>query len=273
MQVTGKLGPVGEIYADPKVRLFGWSPSHVVVLRRAPPIVIQYPAFLNDAECAHLIGLVEARFTKSLIGGGGAGLGPDAARTSYSAPFEKGEDAVVRAVEERAAHIAGFPSDNIERLQVVRYVKGQQYQAHWDSYGMHNPREFEIATAEGYNRVCTFLVYLNDVVCTGQHGAECHGEINGATLFPLLSTAVAPKKGCAVFWHNTDATLRSYDAALHQGLPVCCGVKYALNIWVHGRDVWRYGEVLAKIREQERGDKRAVEASDRIVEAAIAAGK
>eukprot|EP01007_Sphenomonas_quadrangularis_P001242 NODE_2161_length_663_cov_168.429967_g1821_i0.p2 GENE.NODE_2161_length_663_cov_168.429967_g1821_i0~~NODE_2161_length_663_cov_168.429967_g1821_i0.p2 ORF type:complete len:135 (-),score=62.36 NODE_2161_length_663_cov_168.429967_g1821_i0:258-638(-) len=99
----------------------------------------------------------------------------------------------------------------------------------------------------GYNRVCTMLVYLNECVCE-KKDSECFEDINGCTLFPLLSLAVPPVQNAALFWTNTDANLKEFDAAVHQGLPVCCGEKWAMNIWIHARDLWNYGTVLDKIR-------------------------
>ena len=63
-------------------------------------------------------------------------------RTSSSAFLMKGQDEVVKCVEERASRLTGIPLDDCEPLQVVWYTKGQLYRPHHDvcfpGYLTHN---------------------------------------------------------------------------------------------------------------------------------------
>ena len=54
-------------------------------------------------------------------------------RTSSTGMLPAG-DPVVRRITERAANLTGYPYDNIEPLQLVKYLDGQKYEPHFD-YG------------------------------------------------------------------------------------------------------------------------------------------
>lgn len=68
------------------------------------------------------------------------------------------------------------------RGQVGRYYTTQKYANHWDAFDLatEDGRRF---AQNGGQRVCTVLVYLNDV------------PAGGCTSFPRLGVRVQPKKG------------------------------------------------------------------------------
>lgn len=48
--------------------------------------------------------------------------------------FRKGENAVVRSIEERIAKLTHLPVSHGEGMQVLRYVNGQEYRPHHDFF-------------------------------------------------------------------------------------------------------------------------------------------
>lgn len=79
-------------------------------------------------------------------------------------------------------------------FQVGRYYTTQKYANHWDAFDFGTEDGWRFAQ-NGGQRVCTVLVYLNDVV------------FGGCTSFPRLGLRVQPKKGimdafnCLVILH------------------------------------------------------------------------
>jgi prolyl 4-hydroxylase len=53
-------------------------------------------------------------------------------RTSSGVFLDRGQDEVVKAVEERIAAWTLMPVGNGEGLQVLKYDPSQKYDAHWD---------------------------------------------------------------------------------------------------------------------------------------------
>ena len=112
-------------------------------------------------------------------------------------------------------------------MQVVHYEKGQKFDFHHDS----NPP---------LNRICTILVYLNDVE-----------DYEGLTTFPYVGYAVAPKKGRAVIWYNFKDDGEYDIRAGHVGSPVTKGEKWALNIWIKENELKNNKEIDKKFIESE----------------------
>ena len=52
-------------------------------------------------------------------------------RSSKGTFFSRGEDAVIKDIEERIARWTLMPVENGEGLQVLKYEPGQKYDAHW----------------------------------------------------------------------------------------------------------------------------------------------
>jgi prolyl 4-hydroxylase len=188
----------------------------VKVIRRAP-LMMEIENFLMPGEAEHLASLGIPIMKRSTV----AGYQESDSRTSSTAFLPKSADKIVLCVEERAVELTGLPIPNLESLQVVKYVDGQQYKPHHDYFD----RNYEPDNPElkrGGQRVLTIFVYLNDV-------AEKDG---GQTFFPELNMGIQPVKNKASLWYNMDENGNDEPRTLHAGQPVADGAeKWGLNVW------------------------------------------
>ncbi len=182
------------------------------------PRVVVFGGLLSDDECAGLMALAAPRLTRSeTVDNATGGSEVNAARTSDGMFFERGEHDLIQRIEARIAALVGWPVENGEGLQILRYRPGAEYRPHHDYFDpVHSgtPRILE----RGGQRVGTLVMYLN----TPDGG--------GATTFPEVGLEVAPVRGNAVFF--------SYDRAhvstktLHGGAPVTAGEKWVATKWL-----------------------------------------
>ncbi len=61
-------------------------------------------------------------------------------RTSTGTFLHRSHDDVVEDVERRIAEFSMVPADHGEGLQILRYEKGQKYEAHYDYVRLAQPR-------------------------------------------------------------------------------------------------------------------------------------
>ena len=88
------------------------------------------------------------------------------------------QDPIIERIERRISLYTQLPLAHQEDIQVLRYVKGQKYGAHYDS--AYDNKE------EGpHHRLATFYMYLSDV------------EEGGETAFPKDSEWYDPAMGVA----------------------------------------------------------------------------
>ncbi len=195
----------------------------VAVLQRydEPPVIV-FSQLLSADECAALIDTARPRLSASLtvdITTGGEELHPD--RTSQGMFFARGENPVVARLEARIAALLGWPIENGEGLQVLRYPPGAQYRPHYDYFDPAQPGT-PASLARGGQRVATLIVYLQTP------------EGGGATVFPDIGFRVAPVRGNAVFFSYGQAHPAS--RSLHGGEPVTHGEKWIATKWLRERE-------------------------------------
>ena len=170
---------------------------------------------MSAAEAAHVIQIGEPNMHRSLAGGR-----TESIRTSSTGMLPS-DDAVVRAITERASLLTGYPYENIEPLQLVRYTDGQRYEPHFD-YG--EACDFEENLSHGHRHV-TMLVYLNSV-------PERHG---GHTSFPKLNLRLQPLAHAAIVFNDCLPNGEEDPRTLHGGTPPTNHTKIAINIWIRVR--------------------------------------
>jgi prolyl 4-hydroxylase len=142
-------------------------------------------------------------------------------RISKSGWLTNADHQVVARVSQRIEDITGLTTTTAEELQVVNYGIGGHYEPHYDFARREEKNAFK-SLGTG-NRIATWLNYMSDV------------EAGGATVFPVLGTAVWPKRGSAVFWYNLHKSGEGDLLTRHAACPVLVGSKWVSNKWFHER--------------------------------------
>ena len=124
---------------------------------------------------------------------------------------------MVAAIEARIARLLGWPLENGEGLQVLRYGPGAEYKPHYDYFDPAEPGTASIL-ARGGQRVATLIMYLQEP------------DQGGATVFPDLRLQVVPRRGSAVFFSYSQA--HPCSQSLHGGMPVLAGEKWIATKWL-----------------------------------------
>ena len=123
--------------------------------------------------------------TKSTVVDASTGKSVDSlVRTSSGTFLDRGQDRVVKAVEQRIAVSTMIPEENGEGFQILRYEHGQHYSEHLDWF--HD--QFNAKPETGGNRVATLLMYLSDVLEGGEtvFPSSTHFRCLPTRLEPLL---------------------------------------------------------------------------------------
>ena len=208
--------------AEDKFMVDGGDGLVAVLQRTDDPDVIVFSQLLSAEECGALIDAARPRLSVSLtvdLQTGGEELHPD--RTSQGMFFARGENEVVARLEARIATLLGWPIENGEGLQILRYPPGAQYRPHYDYFDPAQPGTPAILTRGG-QRVATLIIYLHEP------------EGGGATVFPDIALSVAPQRGNAVFFSYGQAHPAS--RSLHGGEPVTLGEKWIATKWLRERE-------------------------------------
>ena len=182
------------------------------------PRVVVFGGLLSHEECDQLVELARPRLARSeTVVNETGGSEVNEARTSSGMFFSRGENELIRRIEQRLATLVNWPLENGEGIQVLHYGPGAEYRPHQDYF---DPAHAGTPTIlkRGGQRVGTLVMYLNTP------------KAGGATVFPDAGIDVAAVKGNAVFF--------SYDRAhpiaktLHGGAPVVEGEKWVATKWM-----------------------------------------
>lgn len=185
------------------------------------PRVVVFGGLLSDDECAELIELAKPRLARSLtVATKTGGEEVNADRTSNGMFFQRGENELVRRIEQRIAKLVNWPEENGEGLQILQYGPGAEYKPHFDYFDPAEPGTPTILRRGG-QRVGTIVMYLAEP------------EKGGGTVFPDVHLEVAPKRGNAVFFSYERA--HPSTRTLHGGAPVILGEKWIATKWLRER--------------------------------------
>jgi prolyl 4-hydroxylase len=193
--------------------------SITVVSRIQSPDIAMLDHVLSYEECDALIALSRSKLARSttIDSATGAEQVIDA-RSSEGSYFMRGENAIVSRIEYRLAALTGMPVENGEGLQILHYGTGGEYQPHFDFFEPQDPGSAGHLKSGG-QRVCTTIMYLNDV------------DAGGETIFPDLHLSVSPRKGAAVYFSYCDSRGALDRLTLHGGAPVKRGEKWIATKW------------------------------------------
>lgn len=193
---------------------------HVLQVMASPRVVV-FGGLLSDQECEELIALAKPRMARSLtVATKTGGEEVNADRTSNGMFFQRGENELVRRVEERIAKLVNWPVENGEGVQVLHYRPGTEYKPHYDYFDPAEPGTPTILKRGG-QRVGTIVMYLGEP------------DKGGGTVFPDVNLEVAPKRGNAVFFSYERA--HPSTKTLHGGSPVLAGDKWIATKWLRER--------------------------------------
>jgi prolyl 4-hydroxylase len=185
------------------------------------PRVVVFGKLLSEDECEQLIALATPRLARSLtVATRTGGEEVNADRTSHGMFFQRGENDVVRRVEERIARLVNWPVENGEGLQILQYGPGAEYKPHYDYFEPMEPGTPTILKRGG-QRVATLVMYLGEP------------EKGGGTVFPDVHMEVAPRRGNAVFFSYERPHPSTHT--LHGGSPVLAGEKWIATKWLRER--------------------------------------
>jgi prolyl 4-hydroxylase len=204
------------IYRD--VQVDGGDKLVRVLQHRTAPDLIEFEALLTHAECDALMQAAQPRLSRSLtvdVQTGGQEIHPD--RSSQGMFFERAENPLIAAIEARIAKLLQWPVEHGENLQILRYPPGAQYLPHYDYFDPAQPGTVALLKRGG-QRVATLIMYLHEP------------EGGGATVFPDIDLAIAPKRGNAVFFSYAAPDVSTLT--LHGGEPVTAGEKWIATKWL-----------------------------------------
>jgi prolyl 4-hydroxylase len=194
-----------------------------VLARMARPSTAILANVLSVGECDRLIAAARPRLKPSLVVDPITGL--DVAkdhRSSLGMFFRPSETPLIGKIERRIAELIDRPIENGEGLQILHYPTGAESTPHFD-YLMPANEANRLSVARSGQRVCTLIMYLNDVPAGGE------------TTFPESGWSVVPRKGHAVYFEYGNAAGQTDPASLHAGAPVLSGEKWIATKWVRSR--------------------------------------
>jgi prolyl 4-hydroxylase len=194
-----------------------------VLMNLDSPNIALIGQVLSEEECDELVRLSRHRLKRSTtVNALNGSTDVIADRGSSGTYFNVCEDEFIRRIDERLSILTSMPVEHGEGLQVIQYLPGGEYKAHFDYFP---PEEPGSAThlKQGGQRVCTVVMYLNDVAAGGQ------------TRFPSLGLDIWPKKGSALRFTYCDAEGNLDARTLHAGMPVIHGEKWIATKWIRAK--------------------------------------
>jgi prolyl 4-hydroxylase len=174
--------------------------------------------FLSADECGAIIERIDRNRRPSTLANynGDAGF-----RTSETCDLD-GNDAVVRALDDKIAAFTRLDLDYGEPMQGQRYETGQEFKAHTDYFEPQGV-DYEKYTSVAGQRTWTVMIYLNDV------GA------GGATRFKAIDKMVQPEAGKLLAWNNRRPDGSPNPSTIHHAMKVRAGQKYVVTKWFRER--------------------------------------
>jgi prolyl 4-hydroxylase len=196
---------------------------HMLFALTAPRVVL-FGNLLSPEECEQIIELARGKVERSSVVNTETGtydVHPH--RTSYGSHFARGENDLIRRLEQRIAELVQYPVERGEPIQILHYKPGGEYRPHFDYFDPAHPGN-EKVLMQGGQRIATLIMYLSDV------------DAGGSTVFPEVGLDVLPRRGNAVYFAYCSETGALDARSLHGGSPVSSGEKWIATKWFRERD-------------------------------------
>jgi prolyl 4-hydroxylase len=194
-----------------------------MVFALAAPRIILFANLLGPEECDELIELSRGKLARSNVVNAETGqydVHPH--RTSSGTHFARGENDLIRRLEDRISELVQLPVERGEPLQILHYLPGGEYRPHFDYFDPALPGNEQVLR-HGGQRVATLVMYLNNV------------EAGGSTVFPKVGLDVLPIRGNAVYFAYCTEQGELDARSLHGGSPVSAGEKWIATKWFRQR--------------------------------------
>ena len=193
-----------------------------------PPIFL-VPGFLTLDECEAIVSDVVPRMPTTANSEGasgvhawsavGSGASHAAPRTSSSVDTS---DEWCRNIHKLVSTLTQQSTEHMERPTVTRYLAGQEYVPHHDAFPPGDPLA---GPSFGGNRICTVLVYLNDVPAGGHTVFHEARNQAGALSFQ-------PEAGTAVLFFPSDCDSGVFDPLAVHSAERAVDEKWVTQTWV-----------------------------------------
>jgi prolyl 4-hydroxylase len=196
---------------------------HMLFALTAPRVVL-FGNLLSAEECEQIVELARGKLERSSVVNTETGtydVHPH--RTSYGTHFARGENELIRRLEQRIAELVQCPVERGEPIQILHYKPGGEYRPHFDYFDPAHPGN-EKVLMQGGQRIATLIMYLSDV------------DAGGSTVFPEVGLDVLPRRGNAVYFAYCSETGALDARSLHGGSPVSEGEKWIATKWFRERD-------------------------------------
>ncbi|KAG9459681.1 hypothetical protein H6P81_004189 [Aristolochia fimbriata] len=210
------------------------------------PRAILYKDFLSNEECDHLILLARSRLKRSTETAHELrNITISPGRTISGVFLDKGQDELVRRIEDRISSWTLLPKENGGPLHIMLYEAEEKNEPHYKDF-----QDKTINPGAG-QRLATVLIYLSNVSKGGETIIPksiqlIDAELKDETWSPCAkaSYAVKPMKGNALLFFNLHLNLTEDDSSLHGSCPVSEGENWVATKWIHTRkyytkaDLW-----------------------------------
>lgn len=224
---TTEAKEVPYVYETPEIGKKGniiyTSDREIKVLSRVEkPFILHLDNVLSEDECDTLIDLSRERLKPSKVVDSVTGeerIAPG--RTSKGMYYTIKENEFITKLERRFEELTTYPIENGEGIQVLNYLVGEEYKAHFDYFPTN-----KVHHDRGGQRVGTLLIYLNDV------------EDGGETVFPKAGVSIVPKKGSAVYFHYSNSQNQVDRMSVHSSIPVTVGEKWVATKWIREKAIY-----------------------------------
>jgi prolyl 4-hydroxylase len=193
-----------------------------VTMRVRNPTIVVLDNFMSRDECKELIALSEPNLQPSLeyvTKTDEVRVARAKGRVSETTFYKRyDESPLIQTIEQRLSILLCITRERGEGISVTRYPTGGFLHPHRDYLDLTGLPE-DSPTRLGGWRVCTSLLYLNDV------------KEGGETRFEVPGIKIEPRVGRMVYFEYCNGEGQIDDDTLHEGLPVISGEKWIATKW------------------------------------------